>query len=239
MTTVVEVLARAARQCSVNPPSSWLTASDQSSLEVLDFLDQTNRDIADRLDTVGPMSVSYVVTGTGAEDYALPSDFLRLSRGEFAVYERYRTRRACVPVSDDGEWEYLQELGTAGAYRFYRLQGYPGAWTIGFQRPLDTDLTAVVSYVSTNAYRNGTTLKEEFTDPADMVLYPRELVETGIVWRFRQRKALEYADVQSRYEMLMARYGNDSRTYRKINFGKPAARTPWDVPVPDVIPTLP
>ena len=103
MTTVLEVLARAARQCSVNPPSSWLTASDQTSLEVLDFLDQTNRDIADRLDTVGPMSISYVVTGTGVEDYALPSDFLRLSRGEFAVYERFRTRRACVPVSDDGE----------------------------------------------------------------------------------------------------------------------------------------
>ncbi len=59
------------------------------------------------------------------------------------------------------------------------------------------------------------------------------------MWRFRQRKALEYADVQSRYEMLMARYGNDSRTYRKINFGRPAARTPWDVPVPDIVPTLP
>lgn len=239
MTLVTEILARAARQCSVTPPSSWLTASDQTALEMLDFLDQTNRDIADRLDTVGPMAISYVITGTGVEDYALPSDFLRLTRGEFAVYERFRTRRACVPVSDDGQWEYLKELGTAGAYRFYRLQGYPGAWTIGFQRPLDTDLTAVVSYVSTNAYRSGATLKEAFTDPADDVLYPRELIESGIVWRFRQRKGLDFESMKSHYEVLMARYNNDSRSYRKINFGSPAARSPWDVPVPDVIPALP
>jgi hypothetical protein len=237
MTLITEILARAARQCSVNPPSSWLTATDQTSLEVLDFLDQTKDDILDRLDVVGPVSISYVVTGTGVEDYALPEDFRRLQRGDFAVYERFRTRRACVPVTDDGQWEYLQELGTAGAYRFYRLTGYPGAWTIGFQRPLDTDLTAVVSYVSENWLINGATLKSDFTDPADSALFPRELIEAGIVWRFRQRKALEYSDVQSRYEMLMARYGNDSRTRRVINFGEVQSRSPWDVPVPDVIPT--
>jgi hypothetical protein len=237
MTLITEILARAARQCSVNPPSSWLTATDQTSLEVLDFLDQTKDDILDRLDVVGPVSISYVVTGTGVEDYALPEDFRRLQRGDFAVYERFRTRRACVPVTDDGQWEYLQELGTAGAYRFYRLTGYPGAWFIGFQRPLDTGLTAVVSYVSENWLINGSTLKSAFTDPADNALFPRELIEAGIVWRFRQRKALEYSDVQSRYEMLMARYGNDSRTRRVINFGEVQSRSPWDVPVPDVIPT--
>ncbi|MGL5010978.1 MAG: hypothetical protein ACRC6I_13950 [Paracoccaceae bacterium] len=238
MTLILDVLARAARQCSVVPPSSWLTASDQTSLEVLDFLDQTRTDIADRLDVVGPMSISLMVTGTGAEEYPLPADFLRLQRGEFAVYERFRTRRACVPVSNDGEWQYLQELGVAGAYRFYRLRGYPGAWRIGFQQPLDLDLTAIVSYVSTNWLINGSVLKSAFTSAEDVCLFPRELVEAGIVWRFRQRKGLEYADVQGRYEMLMARYSNDSRSARKINFGKPAARSPWEIPVPDVIPTL-
>jgi hypothetical protein len=237
MTLVVDILGRAARQCSVNPPSSWLTATDQTSLEVLDFLDQTKEDIRDRLEVVGPMSKSEVITGTGVEDYALPADFERLQRGEFSVYERFRTRRACVPVSDDGEWEYLQELGTTGAERFYRLQGYPGAWTIGFQRPLETDLTVVVSYVSNIWLINGATEKTDFTDAGDICLLPRRLVEAGIVWRFRQRKALEYIDVRSEYEMLMARYGNDSRTRRVINFGRPATRSVFDVPVPDVIPS--
>ena len=236
MTLVTDILSRAARQCSVNPPASWLTASSQTALEVLDFLDMTATDIRDRLDLTGPMSKTATITGTGVEDYALPTDYYRLQRDELAVYERFRTRRACVPVTSDGEWEYLKELGTAGAYRFYRLQGYPGAWTIGFQRPLETDITAVVSYVSTDWLVNGTTPKAQFTDPADVCILPRELVEMGIIWRFRQRKALEYKDVQGRYEILMSRLDNDGRTRRAVHFGPKLSRKPWDVPVPDVIP---
>jgi len=237
MTLVTDILDRAARQCSVTPPASWLTASNQTAREMLDFLDITATDIRDRLDLIGPMGKTVTITGTGAEDYSLPSDFHRLQRGDLAVYEQYRTRRACVPVTSDGEWEYLKELGTAGAYRFYRTQGYAGAWTIGFQRPLESGVTAVVSYVSTDWLVNGSTKKSEFTAAEDNCLLPRELIETGIVWRFRQRKALEYSDVQGRYEMLMARFDNDSRTRRAVFFGPKATRAPWDVPVPDVIPS--
>lgn len=237
MTLVVDILARAGRECSVVPPSSWLTTTDPTALEVLDFLDETREDIQDRLELIGPMSKTVVVTGDGSEGYDLPADFRRLHRGDYAVYERFRTRRPCVPVSDDGHWEYLKELGTAGAYRFYRLRGYPGSWEIDFQRPLETGITSVISYVSENWLINGSTPKAAFDDSADACLLPRKLVEKGIVARFRRRKGLEYADVTAEYEMLMARYGNDSRTRRAVHFGPVGARSPWDVPVPDVIPS--
>lgn len=237
MTLVTDILSRAARQCSVTPPASWLTASSQTALEMLDFLDMTATDILDRLDLIGPVSKAEVITGTGVEDYALPEDFYRLHRDDLAVYERFRTRRACVPVTSDGEWEYLKELGTAGAYRFYRLQGYAGNWTIGFQRPLETDIAAVVSYVSTNWLANSGTPKAIFSDAEDVALLPRELLEMGIIWRFRQRKALMYDDVRSRYETLLARLDNDGRTRRAVHFGPKLSRKPWDVPVPDVIPS--
>jgi len=203
----------------------------------MDFLDQTISDIQDRLDTTGPMSKQIEITGTGVESYALPADMIRLQRSEFAVYERLRTRRACVPVTTDGEWEYLQELGTTGAYRFYRLTGYQGAWKIGFQRELDAGLTVLVSYVSKNWIINGATKKPALTDPADETMLPRRLVEAGIVWRFRQRKGLEYGDVKSDYEIQMARYINDSRTIRRVSFGPTPTRGPFDIPVPDIIPT--
>ena len=237
MTLITHILARAARECSVVPPSSWLTATDPTALELLDFLDQTRADVQDRLEVVGPLSKSVVITGDGSEGYDLPGDFRRLHRGRFAVYERFRTRRACVPVSDDGEWQYLEELGTAGAYRFFRLRGWPGAMRIEFQRPLEDGLTAVVSYVSDNWIVNGHTEKASFSASEDAALLPRELLEKGAAYRFRRRKGLEYADTMAEYEALLSRYGNDTRTRRKINFGRPAARTPWDVPVPDVIPS--
>jgi hypothetical protein len=236
MTLVLEILARAGRQCSVIPPSSWLTATDQTSLEVLDFLGETVDDILDRVDVVGPVSKTATITGSGLEDYTLPTDLLRLHRGKYAVYERLRTRRDCVPISDDGEWEYLKELGTAGAYRYFRLQGYDGAYTMGFQRPLEDSVTVVVNYVSNTWLVNGSTFKSSFTDEADNCLLPRKLVELGIVWRFRRRKGLEYNDMMTEYELEMAKLSNDSRTRRTVSFGGTPARAPWDIPTPDFIP---
>lgn len=237
MTTVVEILDRAARKCSVTAPTSWVSATDPTALELKDFLDETREDIAARCDWIGPIGKTTVITGTGVEDYSLPTDFLRLQRDEFSVYERNRTRRPCVPVTRDGEWEYIDELGVTGAYRFYRLQGYDDNFTIGFKEELETDLTVVVSYVSKNWIINGSTEKDEFTDEADVCLLPRRLVEAGITYRFRLRKALPYQDVLAEYEILMARTSADNRTRRKIDFsGRPKLRSPWDIPVPDFIP---
>jgi len=236
MTTVVEILDRVARQCSVSAPSSWVSATDPTVLELTDFLDETVEDVIDRLDLVGPMAKSYSVAGDGSEDYDLPADFYRLQRNTYSVYEQTTTRRAAIPITDDGQWEYLQELGVTGAYRFYRLQGYEGNWSIGFQDVLDSGQTAIVSYVSDRWIINGSTEKADFTDAADVCLLPRRLIEAGTVMRFRRRKALFYQDVQATYEALIARYGNDSRTRRVIGFGATEMRSPFDIPVPDYIP---
>jgi len=238
MTTVVEILNRAARKCSVNPPATWVSATDATSMELKDFLDETREDIAARCDWIGPIGKTTVITGTGAEDYDLPTDFLRLQRDDYSVYERSRTRRPCMPITRDGEWEYLDELGITGAERFYRLQGYDENYTIGFKDVLETDLTVVVSYVSKNWTINGGTEKSEFSAEDDVCLLPRRLVEAGITYRFRMRKALPYQDVQAEYEILMSRMSSDNRTRRAINFGgQPKRRSPWDIPVPDFIPS--
>lgn len=238
MTTVVEILDRAARQCSVASPQSWITATDPTALEFRDFMDETREDIQSRCDWIGPIGKSVVITGTGAETYSLPADFLRLQRDAYSVYERFRTRRPCVAVTRDGEWDYLDELGITGAQRYYRLQGYDDNWTISFKSELETGLTVVVNYVSQNWLANGGTAKEDFTQAEDVCLLPRRLVETGIVWRFRRRKALQYQDVLAEYEVLMARTATDNRMRQTINFGGGKnPRSPWDIPIPDVIPS--
>jgi hypothetical protein len=237
MTLITDILARAARQCSVIPPSSWVTATDQTTLEIRDFLMETADDVLERIDLTGPISQTITITGTDDETYSLPADYKRLQRGEYAVYERFRTRRACVPVSDDGQWEYMKELGTAGAYRFFRVRGYDENFEIDFYRPLDTGLTAVVSYLSKNWIVNGSTTKSAFDDNSDVSMLPRRLIEAGIVFRFRERKGLEYGDKQAEYEALLARMGNDTRTRRTITFGGVNPRGPFDIPLPDFIPS--
>lgn len=233
MATVAAILTAAAAECSVTAPTLWATATDPTHVEMRDvFLRQTVEDCQDRVDWPSPIGVTATITGTGVEGYALPSDFRRLMRDTYAVYERNRTRRECIPVSTDGEWEYMKELGTAGAYRFYRQRGYEGAFSLDFYRPLEVGITIVYSYVSENWIPG----KAVFTDETDVALFPRRLLEAGIVWRFRKRRGLEYGDALAEYEMLMARYANDRRTRRVISFGHVDGRSPWDVPVPDYLP---
>ena len=236
MTLLVDILARIARQTSVTPPSSWLTATDATSMEIMDFLDETVQDVRDRLDAVGPMSKNATITGTGAESYSLPADMVRLHRTPLAVYEQQRTRRGCVPINDDGTWQYMKDVGSAGAYRYFRLRGHAENWTIDFMRPLESGVTVIVGYMSTIWIKNGTEEKATFTSATDDSMLPRRLVETGTIWRFRRRAGLQYDDVQREYEVEMAKLSNDARTRRFVAFGTTPTRAPWDVPLPDYIP---
>jgi hypothetical protein len=236
MTLIVDILGKAARQCSVAAPSSWITTSDLAAIELRDFLEETVDDVLERIDLTQPISKSVVITGTDAETYSLPVDYKRVHRGDYAVYERFRTRRACVPVADDGEWQYMQELGTAGAYRFFRIRGYDENYTVDFYRPLEDGITVVINYVGKNWIVGD---KSEFTALEDVSMLPRRLLEAGTVFRFRERKGLEFTDKQAEYEALLARMANDTRTRRTITFGDTPKRAPWSVPVPDFIPSGP
>lgn len=126
MTTVVEMLTRAARQCSVNAPSSWLTSTDDDHSELRDvFMPDTVDDILERVDVPSPVGKQVTITGTGVVNYALPSDFKRLVRDNSAVYDE-QLDRIILPITSDGQWTYLRDVGTTGIARYYRLAGYEG-----------------------------------------------------------------------------------------------------------------
>jgi hypothetical protein len=236
MTLVVDILGRAARECSVPPPSSWASATGQTHLEILDFMDQTASTILDRVDLPSPMSEVVALTGDGMTlDFPLPGA-TRLKRGKLSVYEQGLARRELVPVSTDGEWQALQDNGSTGATRFYRLQGYEGALTLSIYRPLGAAET-VLAWVMNGKWinRNGA-YEATFADEADVSMLPRKVMEAGIVWRFRQRKGLEYGDKLAEFEAMLGRMSNDATPRRAIAFGSTPVRGPWDIPVPDFIP---
>ena len=192
MALIVDILARAARQCSVSPPSSWLTVSDQTGLEIIDFMEETVADVLDRIDVTGPLSKTQTIPGTAVEEYALAADFYRLQRTGMAVYESLRLQRGAVPITDDGQWQYIRDTGWGGAQRFYRIRGYEGNYVIQFQSEPGTDDEMLINYVSDEWIINTGTQKSTFSDALDECLLPRKMIEKGIVYRFRERKAMDY-----------------------------------------------
>lgn len=233
MTLVTDILTRVARQVSVSAPSSWVTSSDDEHAEIRDdFLLETVDDLLDRLDMPSPIGASATVAGTGVETYDLPATFRRLHRGGFAVYEPGQNR-PCVPVTDDGAWTHLQQVGATGVTRYYKLGGYEGARTISLYPFPSTDIT--VHYSTGYWIQNGGAYADAFTDPADESLFPRRVVEAGIVWRWRERRGLPFADKRTEQEILIGRLMNEQRDRHVVSMGPPQP-VRWQDLVPAYIP---
>ena len=237
MTTIVEALNRIARQCSINAPSSWVSATRSDHVELRDdFLQETLVDISDRVDLPAPIAGRFALSGTGVEMYDLPADFKRLQRNENTVYDLSQDR-PCVPVSRDGDWEFLKDTGTAGVVLYYRLSGYDGNWKISFFNEPSAAVDIVISYVTTNwMATDAGVLGSEFTSETDVLLMPREVVEAGAVWRYRERRGLPYMDKYTEYEAKLSRLSNDVRGRRVVSFGEPDTSVRWQDLVPAFIP---
>lgn len=236
MTQITAILARVARQCSVDAPSSWVTATSDEHVELRDdFLMEAVDEVRDRIDAPAPVSAQFVITGDGSGTYALPSNFRRLHRDGMAVYETTTVRRRLHPVTDDGMWTHLQTIGTTGGDRFYKIEG----GNILLYREPASAISVTVSYVTQNWMKNAAgTAGSEFTAEDDEVLMPRRLIEAGMIWRFRERQGLPFAAKKAEFEAELSRYSNDARGRRKIDMAPMVGgRRPWDIPVPDEIPT--
>ena len=224
MTLVTESLDRIARQCSVKAPSSWVSATRTDHVEIKeDFLLETVQDILDRVDLPARYTTSTTYSeggGTtnadGSESFDLPSVALRLQRGPYAVYDELQDR-PCVPISTDGEWTNITDVGSVGSVKIYRLRGWPLNWKIDIYR-MNGDVT--VHYITNYWMANSSgTAGSSFTAEDDELLLPRTVVESGTTYRFRQRRGLDYMDKFMEYEAKIARMINDSRGRRKINCG--------------------
>ena len=131
-------------------------------------------------------------------------------------------------------------LGTAGAYRYFRIGGYPGNHTISFFRPLGVGDSITIAYITDLwlADTNGNLLNS-WTNEQDILLFDDRLVELGVRWRWLQQKGLPYDDYLAEYEAYLVREANDNRNVRKIVIGDSSDefRAPWQIPIPDFIPS--
>ncbi|WP_420959362.1 hypothetical protein [Brucella sp. IR073] len=237
MAKVSELMNRAARECRLKPPLAWVPATGQSFQDMKDYLSETVEELQERLDWPNPITLDLTIVGSGAENYPLPADFLRVTRDELAVYEPTTTRRACIPITSNGAWSHLKQLGSAAGNRYYRIQGSDGAFSIGFYRPLEANQQVIVSYVSKNWNVAKGERQSSWDDEDADILFPSDLVRIGVVWRFRRAKGMPYADRLNEYEGRLSRLINDARGIRTICFGDaPVMRSPFDIPVPDFIP---
>lgn len=238
MATIKETLDKVARRTSIVPPPSWITASALHHQAIKDALDETVEELLDRVDWPAPITKNVTITGTGAETYPFPADFLRFSRDDGTVYETTTTRRRGIPVPTNSDWTFLKDWGSASGDRYFRLSGdEDSGFEISFFQPIATGDEVIVSYISKNWMRSsGGTEGSEWTDAGDVLILPSDLVRLGCIWRRRRDRGLPYQAQYNEYEIHVTRRSNDRRVVRTINFGEQEARNPFDIQPPDFIP---
>lgn len=239
MATVADMMDEAADECSVTPPSSWAAASTLTYRDMKRFLRQTAAEMLDRVDWPDPLTLETTIAGDGTADYDLPAAFKRLTRDQYAVYETTTVRRPCIPVTTNGHWTRLQQIGSASGDRYYRIAGTEeDGFTIEFFQTPAVGVSITVSYVTKNWFDVAGTPGNDWTSNSATLLLPREVVQQGVVWRFKRRKGLPFADRLNEYEANLARYANDSRGIRTVDMtGEGRMKSPFDIPVPDFIPS--
>lgn len=238
MATVKDTMDEAARECSLTPPPSWISTTTPGFLEFKQFLTETVDELLERVDWPDPITKDTLIAGDGSETYGLPADFKRLTRDPLTVYETTTSRRAGVPVTSNGDWTYIKDIGSAGGNRYYRTAGdEEDGYTISFYRYPASGDSITVSYISKNWLKISGTAGDMWTDATATLLLPKRLIKLGVIWRFRRRKGLPYADRMGEYEAVLARHRNDARVTRSIDMsGGRTMRNPFDVPVPDYLP---
>lgn len=238
MVAVATAMNTVARECSVTPPASWVSATELTHVELRDdFLYQGVEELQDRVDWPAPVGKVQDITGDGSTSFDLNADFKRLVRKQ-AIYESANTRRFGVPFTSEGEYQYVTDLGTAGAYRYFRTAGYDGAFSIEFYPATATGDAIKVAYVS-NLWKatSGGVLGSEWTNDDDVLIYPRRLFELAVIFRFKRKKSLPHADVLQEFELKLSREGNDAKLIRVVDGSDVASESkPMRVPIPDFLP---
>ncbi len=231
MDLIKDVMDDVARECGVAVPSVWSTNVDDTPEILKMYLRQASDELLSRIDWQR-CTYTETITGTGADTYALPSDFKRPTRGPNSVYGN-APHWSYIPVTSNGDWTQLLSWGAGSTY-YYRFLGN----SIQFSQVINSPDTIAVAYVSKNWVDNSGVPASTWTNDSQETYLPGELLRLGTIWRWKRKMGLDYDSIQGEYETEITRASNDDRASQLISFGKVIPDrliTPYDLWTPPLL----
>lgn len=113
-----------------------------------------------------------------------------------------RDLRLPVYVIDATDWQQVKAVEVTGPRYQARIRG----GRLLSNPPAAAGHTWAFEYVTWNAITDSTgdTQKQYFTNDEDLMLLPELLLESGLQWRWKKQKGMEYAEDFRTYEHLVA-----------------------------------
>lgn len=192
--TLLTISAALAKNAGMTVPDVVITSPRREWIEAAEISNAVGEELSRRVDW-GVLTKSVTVSGTGLSDpIGLPSDFMRIVRGVGVTHAGTTLR----PLTR-AEWASLTPV--EGVPRYFLLEGRK----ISFWPYLASGSSAAITYQSDAWCSNGTA---NWAADTDTSLIDEDIMEKGLIVRWRRQKGMDYADYEAEFEAALADHAN-------------------------------
>lgn len=196
--SLLTIVRGACDRLSLVRPSAVISATDQTTLNLLGFAQQEGKELARRAAWQALTSEkTFSTTAAAAQVGGLPDDFDWYIPD--TMFNRTSRRRVAGPLSNE-QWQGMQATLITIVNPAFRIRGgsillspTPGAGeTVGYE------------YITKNWCRSATlTAQSAWTADTDTAVLDEEMHTLGVIWRFKHSKGLDYAEEFRSYEAMV------------------------------------
>jgi hypothetical protein len=212
--TILSAVQSAATRLVGSKPNAVFSAADATALQFQDLATESATAIAKAHDWRELTTLATIAGDGSTESFSLPTDFDRMKR-ETGVYVD-GTLRQIQAAQDMDQW--LQ-------FVVNDIVGTPGFWIIfGGQIHIKPALaateTAKYYYQTTKIFETGGTPTASLTADTQTFRLPERLLTLDIIWRWRARKGLDYAQDKANFDIAFGEEAGRDRGARVLAMGR-------------------
>lgn len=196
MLTCVQYMCR---RTNVPVPSTVYGTTDSQVLQIMALLEEEGNDLSSRgawQGLVFETSLTTVATESQGAIATLASGYRYIINN--TIWDRTTRLPVCGPMDSSG-WQAMKAFTNTGPRFRFRIR--TGLLIVN-PTPTAGD-SWYFEYVTKNWITDSTgiTYKNYFTADTDLIVLPEELVISGLRWRWKREKGLDYAEDFRTYEM--------------------------------------
>ncbi len=196
--TILAIIRDAASRLGLSQPATAFTSTDPLVVTLLGLAQEEGKALARRHSWQALQTEYTFATVDGTTSYAMPSGFDRILTE--TVFNRTRRRRMVGDLTPQ-QWQETQASLVTMVNPAFRIRG--GLFMIS-PTPSSVE-TIAYEYVTKNWCQSEALAGQTaWAADSDTGLLDEELMTLGVIWRFKSKKGLDYAEDMASYEIQVA-----------------------------------
>jgi hypothetical protein len=216
--TPLELIKSACNSLGQPVPNSIQGSADAGVRQMLELLNDEGRGLSERFDWQAIIGEATFTTAA-QEDQGSLTTIIGATRSyryilNDTMFNRDRREPVCGPNSPI-DWQLAKTLGLTGPFTTYRIRGD----RLLFNSAPAAGEHIYFEYISENwaTAADGVTYKSAITKDDDVFLLRSDLLLSGLKWRWRKAKSLDYTEEFNEYERKVVRAEARDGTARRVS----------------------